>query len=890
MFKKFKKSLMSRSLSKVQDDVVAALASIEDVKDHTSRLPVLSDAQASILDQIDREWKLQQAAYARSKVERDLLINANTRINFEQDLIGKVRTRLIAEKQSEKLTNLRTEAEIQAEQLEKERIELEEIVKEKEVARFEIEERESKIEKEKLESNKKRIFKAQVHFDAAKRAEDISRERQLIDQEALKITQEKGAIETQLLEVLNKRSKSEEEAQLAATLREQEEKKLIEIINEKIQKETELLELARQRSERESDAEKNAIERVEKEEQASIIHANRLAVDVSEIEQINKRITAQDLLIEQANKAAEIEKDAALKNVELINLKQIEIKKNQEKLAAALEVDLQLKNKISSEKELMEQAFANALIDAEAEKYAQEVVVTEQLKMQSAEALIIAQSEEMVKASQRQLAEAQLLEQIEKKIAAENSAKIATEQLIETRQQADYFALQRLEKEKELEATLMQRQQDDALVIQQENLAIKAEQELKIAADRLIKTEAEAELLAQERVASSRLAKQIMMERLQLENEAKIFVGQKVQAEELLLVEIQEQLEIEKQVEQVLLDKRAFEKKAFEQASVVKEAETLLLITQQENLQSQTHLESLISERTKEELHVSELQSQRMQLEIKLSELDRGDSEGVVDAGRSEISQVITRERELLQDAHNAIATEFTLINDIKDQIRSIKEATVIARQRIIRDEELEKVVNEKREFELQLIDQLKEKIQIEDSIISAENKKILAEVENDNTALLREKLSQELVEKNTYREKLGSVVTKQESLFEDGELSKIDVDNPIVDKSDEIPLIQSHRHHDRDDFELYLKNANSKSERTTNKVIGVLLFAVLLVGAYLYWQNQGASSLKLENTKPNLKTTKIVPTNYPRDLFELKLEKELKFDKLSVHDQAKKK
>lgn len=57
----------------------------------------------SILDQIDKEWSLQQVAFARAKVERDLLIDANSRIDFEHELQLKVRTRLLAEKQADKL-------------------------------------------------------------------------------------------------------------------------------------------------------------------------------------------------------------------------------------------------------------------------------------------------------------------------------------------------------------------------------------------------------------------------------------------------------------------------------------------------------------------------------------------------------------------------------------------------------------------------------------------------------------------------------------------------------------------------------------------------------------------------------------------------------------------
>jgi hypothetical protein len=78
--------------------------------------------QESILDQIDKEWNLQQAAYARSKVERDMLIDANSRVNFEQELLIKVRTRLVAEKQAEKLAQQRLESEQQALELQQQRV------------------------------------------------------------------------------------------------------------------------------------------------------------------------------------------------------------------------------------------------------------------------------------------------------------------------------------------------------------------------------------------------------------------------------------------------------------------------------------------------------------------------------------------------------------------------------------------------------------------------------------------------------------------------------------------------------------------------------------------------------------------------------------------------
>ena len=140
MFKRFKPSFLSRSLPAQEDDIAIALASIEDAKNHAVPAPILTSTQASILDQIDKEWDLQQAAYARSKVERDLLIDANARINFEQDLLEKIRLRLIAESQAEKLVKLRTESEIQADQLTKERIALENAAFEKEAARVEAQE------------------------------------------------------------------------------------------------------------------------------------------------------------------------------------------------------------------------------------------------------------------------------------------------------------------------------------------------------------------------------------------------------------------------------------------------------------------------------------------------------------------------------------------------------------------------------------------------------------------------------------------------------------------------------------------------------------------------------------------------------------------------------
>ena len=71
----------------------------------------LGRSPESILDQIDKEWSLQQSAFARAKVERDLLIDANSRIDFEHELQLKVRTRLLAEKQADKLAKQRLEAE-----------------------------------------------------------------------------------------------------------------------------------------------------------------------------------------------------------------------------------------------------------------------------------------------------------------------------------------------------------------------------------------------------------------------------------------------------------------------------------------------------------------------------------------------------------------------------------------------------------------------------------------------------------------------------------------------------------------------------------------------------------------------------------------------------------
>ncbi len=71
----------------------------------------LGRSPESILDQIDKEWGMQQVAFARAKVERDLLIDANSRIDFEHELQLKVRTRLLAEKQADKLAKQRLEAE-----------------------------------------------------------------------------------------------------------------------------------------------------------------------------------------------------------------------------------------------------------------------------------------------------------------------------------------------------------------------------------------------------------------------------------------------------------------------------------------------------------------------------------------------------------------------------------------------------------------------------------------------------------------------------------------------------------------------------------------------------------------------------------------------------------
>jgi myosin heavy subunit len=65
----------------------------------------------SVLAQIDHEWQLEQAAYARSKVERDLLIDANARVNFEQDLFARIKERLRHEARAEKLSKQRIQSE-----------------------------------------------------------------------------------------------------------------------------------------------------------------------------------------------------------------------------------------------------------------------------------------------------------------------------------------------------------------------------------------------------------------------------------------------------------------------------------------------------------------------------------------------------------------------------------------------------------------------------------------------------------------------------------------------------------------------------------------------------------------------------------------------------------
>lgn len=232
-------------------------------------------------------------------------------------------------------------------------------------------------------------------------------------------------------------------------------------------------------------------------------------------------------------------------------------------------------------------------------------------------------------------------------------------------------------------------------------------------------------------------------------------------------------------------------------------------------------------------------------------------------------------------------------IHKNKENIKVAIEASLIAKQRFLREEELEKSIQLRLEQEQQFQLQLQEKLESEEAAILAEQTRLQSEQTLEQLQILTQQKKQTLHNATHTKEEQLFEASQQNSLFHIDDLPYATQSTLENAESEKIPeqeptkhQLALSKHTDRDDFELYLQKVNSSSEKTTNRVIGVLLFSVITMGAYLVWQYQNESNQKKVKVNSTFKTIQTDTQSRPKDLFELKLDKTLGLEPLKQNEK----
>lgn len=365
----------------------------------------------SVLAQIDHEWQLEQAAYARSKVERDLLIDANARVNFEQDLFARIKERLRHEARAEKLSKQRIQSEQLAQKILEQRVKAETLELEQQRLRNASDE-ELKLTLEKNQELHQQIQALQ--HEKVRLSEELNLiEKKRLAEEALQQTQyqlEQEQNEVQCIQInraIAEKKNKQQELQSKLIEQQQQQQQQQHELQLQTQQQQELiaLEHANQQQQLQIKAQFQAL--LEGEQQLALIINQRIQQQTKSAEMMAERYQAEMDLFEACLKRVEFEREEvrlAQQQVKQENALRQSVIQQQELESEQLSLVHQRLNLImQAEQELKERLLQeqnNAILIQQKNQLEEQAKHKEMQRLESAQALLAIETQNAALAKQ----------------------------------------------------------------------------------------------------------------------------------------------------------------------------------------------------------------------------------------------------------------------------------------------------------------------------------------------------------------------------------------------------------------------------------------------------------------------------------------------------------
>jgi hypothetical protein len=284
----------------------------------------------------------------------------------------------------------------------------------------------------------------------------------------------------------------------------------------------------------------------------------------------------------------------------------------------------------------------------------------------------------------------------------------------------------------------------------------------------------------------------------------------------------------------------------------------------------------------------------------------------------------VEHERELLAQAHRLIASELALSQRAKAKIQADKQASLIARQRLLREQEAQQITEQRQRLESQGLALAQQTMGEQQAALDAQESRIVSEqleqrapeghqgqqpqfieLQDTDSNLIKNSVSLAAHELGAHAQLDADRVIDatdstdvnasalEESVNNNADLSNVDLNKALTAPINENPTALV-RYDNRDEFELYLQRNANNSRLTSTRIAFVV--TALIAGAIFWWwtkqpapQVQPVASQKKAVPYPKESTTTNVdprvstatnPATKDATIFEPKLDKN--FEKLS--------